>query len=37
MLGGDLDEIKNLVSLSPDAKQALEKINIRIEPHRKLG
>jgi len=37
MLGVDLDEIKNLVSLSPDAKQALEKINIRIEPHRKLG
>jgi adenosylhomocysteine nucleosidase len=37
MLGVDLDEIKNLVSLSPDAKQALEKIKIRIEPHRKLG
>ena len=37
MLGVDLDEIKNLVSLSPDAKQALEKIKIQIEPHRKLG
>jgi hypothetical protein len=37
MLGVDLDEIKNLASLSPDAKQALEKIKIRIEPHRKLG
>ena len=37
MLGFDLDEIQNLVSLSPDAKQALEKIKIRIEPHRKLG
>jgi hypothetical protein len=37
MLGVDLDEIKNLVSLSPDGKQALEKIKTRIEPHRKLG
>ena len=37
MLGVDLDQIKNLVSLSPDAKQALEKIKIQIEPHRKLG
>ena len=37
MLGVDLDQIKNLVSLSPDAKQALEKIKILIEPHRKLG
>jgi hypothetical protein len=37
MLGIDLDEIKNLVSLSLDAKQALKKINIRIEPYRKLG
>ncbi|NDH00866.1 MAG: hypothetical protein EBY43_07295 [Opitutae bacterium] len=37
MLGVDLDEIKDLVSFSPNAKQALEKINIRIEPHRKLG
>ena len=37
MLGVDLDEIKKLVSLSPDAKQALEKIKIQIEPHRKLG
>jgi hypothetical protein len=37
MLGVDLDEIKNLVSLSPDAKQALDKIKIQIEPHRKLG
>ena len=37
MLGVDLDEIKNLVSHSPDAKQALKKIKIQIEPHRKLG
>jgi hypothetical protein len=37
MLGVDLDQIKNLVNLSPDAKQALEKIKIQIEPHRKLG
>jgi len=37
MLGVDLDQIKNLVSLSPDAKQALEMIKIQIEPYRKLG
>ena len=37
MLGVDLDEIKNLASLSPDAKQVLENIKTRIEPHRKLG
>ena len=37
MIGVDLDEIKNLASLTPDAKQALEKIKIRIEPNRKLG
>jgi len=37
MLGVDLDQIKDLVSLSPDAKQALKKISIQIEPHRKLG
>jgi hypothetical protein len=37
MLGVDLDEIKNLVSLSPNAKQAIDKIKTQIEPHRKLG
>ena len=37
MLGVDLDEIKNLVSFSPNAKEALEKIRIQIEPYRKLG
>jgi len=37
MLGVDLDEIKDLVSFSPNAKQAIDKIKTQIEPHRKLG